>query len=330
MLPSYWVLGFNGFRLEKEKMRTRSAGIVCACALVSGLLVADANAQLVVGSTSTTAGNPAAYYIDVTTGVQTPLWTQTSTTNVNGLGGDNVNGKLYANDGPRLNVWNYGAVGTTPTFIAGIYRTDGAGSFSAAQVDSLTFANGKLYGVSTNAVTAFNQFRGIYEIATEHDGAATPHCIMTPVYMNSFSTMVLGGLDFDPTLGEFVVTSTVDASSAGGPGIGIYAIDALGDDSVTKIADFPAGETDWDGLAIGGGKYWLTDFQVGNPTSTSVIKILPYDPTTSTYGTMMTVTLTDGTNRSTGATWAPNAIPEPTSLAAVGLLSVFALRRRTK
>jgi hypothetical protein len=307
-------------------MRIRSAGIVCACALVSGLLVADANAQLVVGSTSTVAGTPAAYYVDVTTGVQTPLWTQTAQTNVNGLGGDNVNGKLYSNDAARLNVWNYGAVGTTPTFIAGTYRTDGAGSFAASGVDSLTFVNGKLYGAISSSVLAFNQFRGIYEIATQHDGAATPHCIMTPVYMNSFGTMNLGGLDFDPALGEFVVTSTVDATSNGGPGIGIYAIDALGDDSVTKIADFPAGETDWDGLAIGGGKYWLTDYQVGTPT---VIKILPYDPTTATYGTMMTVSLTDGTNRATGATWAPNALPEPSSLAAVGFMSlVFARRRR--
>jgi hypothetical protein len=305
-------------------MRFRSAGIVCACALVSGLLVADASAQLVVGSTSTTAGNPAAFYVDVTSGVQTPLWTQTSTTNVNGLAGDDTNAKLYNNDAARLNVWNYGAVGTVPTFIAGMYRTDGT-TFTATGVDSLTWANGKLYGAVSSAALPLNQFRGIYEIATEHDGAATPHCIMTPVYMNSFGTMNLGGLDFDATLGEFIVTSTVDATSNGGPGIGIYAIDALGDDSVTKIADFPAGETDWDGLAIGGGKYWLTDFQVGTP---SVIKILPYDPIAQTYGTMMTVSLTDGTNRATGATWAPNAIPEPSSLAAIGLMALFAMRRR--
>jgi hypothetical protein len=252
------------------------------------------------------------------------LWTQTSTTNVNGLAGDDLNGKLYSNDAARLNVWNYGAVGTTPTFIAGTYRTDGT-TFVASGCDSLAWANGKLYGAISSAATSINQFRGIYEINTVPDGAATPHCIMTPVYQNSFGTMNLGGLDFDTTLGKFICTSTVDATSNGGPGIGIYAIDALGNDSVTKIADFPANEQDWDGLAIGGGKYWLTDFQVGTP---SVIKILPYDPVAGTYGTMTTVQLTDGTNRATGATWAPNAIPEPTSLAALGLMSLVALRRR--
>lgn len=306
-------------------MRICSARISCACALVAGLLSSQADAQLVVGSTSTTAGNPAAYYIDVTTNAQTPLWTQTSQTNVNGLAGDNANAKLYSNDAARLNVWNYGAIGTTPTFIAGTYRTDGLGSFSATGADSLAWANGKLYGSVSSANLGFQQFRGIYEISTTHDGAATPHCIMTPVYMNSFGTMNLGGLDFDTALGEFIVTSTVDATSNGGPGIGIYAIDALNDDSVTKIADFPAGELDWDGLAIGGGRYWLTDFQVGTP---SVIKILPYDPAAGTYGSIFTVSLTDATNRATGATWAPNAVPEPSSLAAIGLLAFAAIRRR--
>jgi hypothetical protein len=303
-----------------------AAGISCACALLA-IAASKASAQLVIGSTATGTGTPAAMYIDVTTGSPTTLWPQTSNTNVNGLAADNSNGKLYSNDAARLNVWNFGTVGTQPTFIAGIYRTDGASTFVATGVDSLGWAIGHLYGVVSSAASSLGQFRGIYEINTISDGMPTPHCVATPVYQNSFGTMALGGLDFDPALGtngKFVVTSTVDASSNGGPGIGIYAIDALGDDSVVKIADFPAGQTDWDGLAIGGGKYWLTDYE---PGTSATIKILPYDPVTNQYGTMFTVASPDTSNRSTGATWAPNAIPEPSTLGAVAIGCALLLPR---
>ncbi len=305
-----------------------SAGISCAGALVVTLISSSAvQAQLVVGSTTAAAANPAATYIDIPSGTQTTLWNPTSNTNVNGLAADIAGGKLYMNDAARLAVWNFGSVGTQPTQIAGMYRTDGATTFVATGVDSLGWANGKLYGVVSSAAATVNQFRGIYEINTVPDGMATPHCVLTPVYQNSFGTMELGGLDFDPNLGpngKFVVTSTVDASSNGGPGIGIYAIDALGDDSVTKIADFPAGELDWDGLAIGGGKYWLTDFQAGSPAT---IKILPYDPVAHSYGTMTTVSFNDTSNRSTGAAWAPGAIPEPSTIGVIALSAVLLIPR---
>src|SRR5262245_56636812 len=101
-------------------MRIRAAtGSSCACALVLTLVLqSGASAQLVVGSTTASAANPAATYIDITSSIQTTLWNPTSTTNVNGLSADNAGGKLYMNDAARLAVWNFGSVGTQPTQIA--------------------------------------------------------------------------------------------------------------------------------------------------------------------------------------------------------------------
>src|SRR3954447_6872274 len=174
---------------------------VALALLIPAAAVSTARAQLVFGSTTPTTTNPSAIYYDVTTGQTTTLWNSATNKKVNGLAADEVGGRLFANDAARLNVWNYGSIGTAPTFIAGMYRTDGAGTFRAAGVDSLGWANGKLYGVISSADSVLGQFRGIYEIATVSDGASTPHCAATPVYQNSFGTMVLGGLDFDPALG---------------------------------------------------------------------------------------------------------------------------------
>src|SRR5262245_786373 len=137
-------------------MHHRTAGIVCACALVTGGLAADVNAQLVVGNTSTNTSNPAAIYIDVTTGVQTTLWNSAANKKVNGAAAD-LNGKrLYTNDAARLNFWDFGSIGTAPTFIAGMYRTvDGSGTFTATGVDGLAWANGKLYGATSFGSTVF-------------------------------------------------------------------------------------------------------------------------------------------------------------------------------
>ena len=54
-------------------MRISSARISCACALVAGLLLSSqADAQLVVGSTTTNTSNPAAIYVDLATNTLVP------------------------------------------------------------------------------------------------------------------------------------------------------------------------------------------------------------------------------------------------------------------
>ena len=108
---------------------------------------------------------------------------------------------------------------------------------------------------------------------------------------------------------------------------GLYSINAFGNGAITKVADFPAGRTGIDGLAIGGGKYWLTEQEPAN----SRIDIYPYDPVTQTYGATIFVPLTDATQRATGAAWAPGAliaVPEPAAASGLLLSCAAVLRRR--
>ena len=134
---------------------------------------------------------------------------------------------------------------------------------------------------------------------------------MTPLWLDQTGTsVVLSGLEYNPADNLFYVTSTNDVSGAGGNfGLGLYSIDAFGAGTIAKVADFPAGHTRLEGLAIGGGKYWLSEQEPAN----SRIDIYPYDPVTQTYGSTIFVPLTDTTQRATGAAWAPNALPEPSA-----------------
>jgi hypothetical protein len=309
-------------------------GLGAACmggVLLLALAASPADAQLVFGSTTTNTANPSAFYLDVDTMQLTTLWNSAAQKKVNGLAADPASGRLYSNDAARLNYWEYGSVGTHPTLIAGMYRTNDNVSFAATGVDALAFANGKLYGATSFGSTTFD--RGIYEVSTVSDGAPTPHCVMTPLWLDptgvgsSSGTIDLEGLDFNPADNKFYATQTADTIGSGAEyeyAPGIYSIDAFGTGEAVKVADFPAGAGDVDGLAIGGGKFWLTE-QVA---SVQAIHIYPYDPLTGTYEPTIVVPLADTTNRATGAAWAPGALlPEPTSLALLGLGFLVAGRR---
>ncbi len=303
-----------------------SKGVAIAFSLLS-CAVSTASAQLVFGSTTTTTTNPAAVYLDVTTGQTTTLWNSATNKKVNGLASDEVGGHLYANDAARLNVWNYGSLGIAPTFIAGMYRSNGT-TTSATGFDGLAWANGALYGSTSFASTTFT--RGIYRIPLTPNGSN--QLITTQVWSDPdpTGTLVLGGLDFNPVDNLFYATQTTDSTGSGGfltPGI--FTIDVFGSGAFTRIADLPPGATRADGLAVGGGKLWITQ-QTG---SLNQISIFPFDLATMTYGTTINFTLPDGTNRATGATWAPGAltaVPEPSTFAllAVSAGAGWCLRRR--
>src|SRR5262245_43913443 len=135
---------------RKERRMSRvSAYWVSGGLAVVGLLASAASAQLVVGTTSPTTSNGAAFYLDVNTSAVTTLWNSAGSKKVNGLAADPASGRLYANDAARLNFWNYGDLGTVPTFIAGMYRTNDNVTFTATGVDGLAFANGNLYGATS-------------------------------------------------------------------------------------------------------------------------------------------------------------------------------------
>lgn len=215
-----------------------------------------ASAQLVFGTTSTSTANPCAVYVDVTTGQTTTLWNSAANKKVNGLTADPIGHRLYSNDAARLNFWNYGSVGTAPTLIGGLYRSNGT-TTSATGFSGLAWANGKLYGATSFASTTFT--RGIYEIPLVPDTSG--RLITTQVWAEAVNTGVLAldGLEFNTADGLFYGAQSADNTATGGTLTrGIYSIDVFGTGAFTKIANFPGSNTRIDGLAVGGGKLWLT------------------------------------------------------------------------
>ncbi len=302
----------------------------CVLGAIVGASAPFASAQLVFGTTTTSTANGACFYLDVTTNQVTTLWNSAANKKVNGLAADPVSHRLYANDAARLNYWDYGNVGTAPTFIAGMYRTNDNINFTATGVDGLAFANGSLYGATTFGSTVFR--RGIYQIATASDGMATPHCVMTPLWLDptaggtSSGTIGLGGLEFNPANNLFYITNSADTTGSGGTYTpGLFTIDAFGSGALTKITDFPVGHNRIDGLAIGGGKVWMTEQDPANLR----INIFPFDLATQTYGTTLFVPLNDATARASGAAWAPGAlVPGPATTGLLATASLLAGRRR--
>jgi hypothetical protein len=314
---------------EEKAMPVLSTRFVCVCALLAAF-ASSASAQLVFGSTTTSTANPCAMYLDVDTQQVTTLWNSASNKKVNGLAADTATGHLYSNDAPRLNIWNYGSLGTVPTFIAGMYRTDGT-TFTATGVNDLTFANGLLYGGTSYPSTVYK--RGIYQINTVPD--AGNHCVMTaawldPTFTTTFPSGLLSmtGVEYNAADNLFYMINTNDTTPQGFTYTpGLYSVDVFGTGTATRIGDLPAGRTKVDGMAIGGGKFWLTEQEPG----ASRIDIYPYDPVAHTYGTTLYVPLTDATQRATGAAWAPGAnalFPEPGTFGLLAILAVGAFRRR--
>jgi ketosteroid isomerase-like protein len=77
--------------------RRNFARVALAVSVLSGA-GSTASAQLVFGSTTTNTANPAAFYLNVTTGQVTTLWNSATNKKVNGLAADQAGARLYAND----------------------------------------------------------------------------------------------------------------------------------------------------------------------------------------------------------------------------------------
>jgi hypothetical protein len=141
-------------------------------------------------------------------------------------------------------------------------------------------------------------------------------------------TVQFGGIDYNAADGKFWVTNGTDTTGSGGTyQRAIYTVDAFGSGAMVKVADFPLGRTQIDGLAIGGGYAWLTE----QAPSSSTVNIYGYNLSTGVYDKSFTFALTDPTQRASAATWAPDAylpIPSPAAGALLALAGVSGLRRR--
>lgn len=305
----------------------RKSVFVSVAALIAS--ASAANAQLVFGTTTTSTSNPAAVYLDVTTGVTTTLWNSVAQKKVNGLAADTVNGRIYSNDAARLAVWNYGSVGTGPTVISALVRTQDNVTFNATGVDGLAFTNNTLYASTSFGSTIYK--RGIYTVASPDVNGRS---VMSPLWLDPTGvgtlsgTVQFGGLEYNPSDNKFWVTNGTDTTATGGTLTrGLFTIDAFGSGAMTKIANFPLGRTQIDGLAFGGGKFWLTEQDPAN----NRVNIYPYNPATNSYEATITFALADPTQRASGATWAPgalNVIPGPSSLAILAFGGLAARRKR--
>lgn len=321
----------------RKAVLAASAAVVALC----GLSASSTSAQLIVGGTSGTVAP--SYYIDITTDPANPrafsLWPGTASGNkINGVAADDVNRKLYNNDAARLSVRAYGPSTSNPTFIAGMFRTNGT-TTSATGFDDIVSVNGTLYGYTTFASSTFR--RGIYQIPTTPN--ASNQLITTPVWLDPFSTTTpyaFGGITYNPANGLFY---GLNSSNTAPGGAGIYTIDALGAGTVTRIANLPnltgvfgvglpSGYTGWDGLALGaGGRLYLTTHdRVGLQ-----ILITSYNLNTSAYDTSFGVVAlgyNDGTQRATGASWTNDTrfIPEPAAAMTLLPAATLVARRRRK
>jgi hypothetical protein len=266
-----------------------------------------ANAQVIVGNDQ--SGTASIFAIDVTTGVATTLYSSTATNaKAWGMAADNVNSVLYWNNGGNLHSATFASLlsgAPTITTVAMTYNATGV-NFVGLGYNPTT---GKLIGtrnIATEAVYEIDPVTGVASIIMAHP-----------------STFDFGGLEYDAETGQtYGLSDTAPVGSVRG----LYRLDS---DSVqTFISGYPAGETDIDGLAVGGGRaYYVTDGPNTTQANFYVIDIA----TGAQVGTLPSPFTGSGTFGA--AAWAPGLIPvpEPASLAVIGIgLGFLARRRRQK
>ena len=247
-------------------VRAMAASLGLACA---------AHGQLVVAFDDTLASVTTAYEIRVSDGSNavTPLF---SGVDVWGIADDDANRILYIVSGSQLYQWSYDDIGITPTLV-GTFMYNGA---SQAFVGA-AFANGKLYCIKNIATEAIYEVDPVTAIAT----------LISSYDPNAYD---LGGLDFDES-GTIMYATNDDTAPVGS---GLFTVDFSGANAViTMVTPYPTGETDIDGLAIGGGRAYLIEDEPGP-------SIHVYNLVTNAYEASMNTPFATAEVFSAG-TWAP-------------------------
>ncbi|MBI1189396.1 MAG: DUF11 domain-containing protein [Tepidisphaera sp.] len=228
-------------------------------------------AQLVCGNDQ---AGPIIYMVDVT-GASAPRMLVTGSVALcSGLAADEVGRVLYWTNGTQLYKAAYQMQGTlTPVLVGSV----------APPMTGLAFdtAANKLYGRSAD---------GLYDINVS-TGASTRIFLST--------AQDFGGFDYDPVTNAFYALNDSLLTTLV-PGQGVYRIDKpLSAPTFTKIADYPTGDTDIDGLAAGGGRLYMVNDQGVQP-------IYVFDLATSQYLPSLTSPFGGSTGAiNSGGAWAP-------------------------
>lgn len=278
----------------------QARNVLSAAAAAAGLLIAASasNAQLIVGvDDAVNNGEPNLFLIDVTTDTATAL---ADTFEVWGAAADDPSGILYTNDGSTLQTSTYADIANPTT------TTIQSSAGTALSMVGLAYGDGTLYGIRNIG----------------GDGGATPEALYAIDPATGIATVLLdyaaadfdfGGIDYNPADGLLYATND-DAS----PARGLYSIDpATG--AINFVVDYPGGEVDIDGTAVGDGVVYFVTDEPGD--------IYRYDIASGTFLSPLTNPVTGSELFSAGA-WAPGLVPEPTSLALLGLGGLGLLRRR--
>lgn len=188
---------------------------------------------------------------------------------------DNINDKIYFNNGSTLYEW---AVGGMVTQLGTIVDSSAA----TQSMVSLAWYNGNLYGTKN--------------IANEAVWQIDPTTLIAWVVIDyADADFDFGGLAVDPTTGDFYGTN--DDTSPNGNGL--FLINPNG--TATQVVAYPGGETDIDGLAISDSR--IAYFIIDQPGS-----IYVYDLVGGTFLTPLTAPWTTSEVFS-GGTWNGGIIP---------------------
>ena len=253
-------------------------------------LVAPAQASLLVGNDDTTTPVAAnAWDVDVSDGSATVLW---GDANPDVWGMAYGGGTVFASSGSELYAGTLGS-GNPP--LRGNITFGGAN----LTVVGLAWANGNLYA-SRNISS-----EGIYEV--------DPNTLEASLVLDyDDASFDFGGLAYNPLDGLFYGTND-DATPLGS---GLYSLDIFGGGAISLITPYPAGETDIDGLAVGDGVAYLVEDEAGDT-------IHPFDLASGLYLPDIANPMTSSEIFS-GAAW----VPEPASVALLGLGALALIRRR--
>ncbi|MDX1555251.1 MAG: IPTL-CTERM sorting domain-containing protein [Xanthomonadales bacterium] len=238
LLPLTAAMAQESAETLREQELARAAESAAAAPSGPATPFADADGPVEPGPLFAGVDDPAidAVRIDVDTNA---FVTAFSGVDVWGAAYDADNDRVLFNDGTALWEW---PVGGAPNLLGTIMNAAGA----AQSMVSLAWYDGTLYSTRNIANEAIYIIDTTTLVATVHID-----------YVDG--DLDCGGLSVDQTTGEFYCTND-DATPHGQALLRVNP-----DASVTVIEPYPVGETDIDGLAVGGGRaYMVTDDAAGS------------------------------------------------------------------